>query len=218
MRVIPSFDKLEDCHAGFDLGFEAAAVKQLALEGGKETLAHGVIETVPHRAHRRPHPGLVTALAEGERGVLTAMVRVMNHLSMPALSERHVKRCQYQFGAQMSFHRPAHNLAAERVEHHRQVKKAGPGWNVADVSDPQTIWRRNGEGAFNQIWSGFGGAVAHGGGTPSASAGAVKPRRAHQPRHSLVSHVVALRLELGVDPWHAVGCVRAAMNRGDSRA
>src|ERR1700675_1438656 len=55
------------------------------------------------------------------------MVGVMNHLRRPALSERHVKSCQYQFGAQMSFHRPAHNLAAERVEHHRQVKKAGPG-------------------------------------------------------------------------------------------
>jgi len=45
----------------------------------------------------------------------------------------------------MSFHRPAHNLAAERVEHHRQVKQAGPGWNVADVGDPQTIGRRRRE-------------------------------------------------------------------------
>ena len=49
MRVIPSFDKLEDRDACFDLGFEAAAVKQLALEGGKETLAHGVVETVADR-------------------------------------------------------------------------------------------------------------------------------------------------------------------------
>jgi len=41
MRVIPSYDKLEDRRACFDLRLEAAAVKQLALEGGKETLAHG---------------------------------------------------------------------------------------------------------------------------------------------------------------------------------
>src|ERR1700676_4468346 len=151
MRVIPSFDKLEDRHAGFDLGFEAAAVKQLAPEGGKKTLEIGVVETVPHRAHRRPHPGLVTAFAEGERGVLAAMVGGMNYLRRPAFAERHVKRWQYQFGAQMSFHRPAHNLAAERVEHHRQIKKAGPGWNVANVSDPQTIGRRRGEVALNEI-------------------------------------------------------------------
>src|SRR3977135_3294946 len=128
MRVIPSFDKLEDRHACFDLGFEAAAVKQLALEGGKETLAPGVVVPVPHRAQRGPPPGLVTAFAEGERGVLAAMVGVMNHLPRPALSERHVKRCQYQFGAQMSFHRPAHNLAAKRVEHHRHGKESRPRW------------------------------------------------------------------------------------------
>src|ERR1700688_3280042 len=148
MRVIPSFDKLEARHASFELGFEAAAVEQLALEGGKETLAHGVVETVSHRAHRRPF-----------ESALAAVVGVMNHRRRPALSERYVKRCQYQFGAQMSFHRPAHNLAAERVEHHRQVKKAGPGWNVADVGDPPSIGRRRCEVAFNQIWSGFGGAV-----------------------------------------------------------
>src|ERR1700686_2849860 len=117
MRVIPAFDKLEDRHAGFDLGFEAAAVKQLALEGGKETLAHGVVETVSHRAHRRPHPGLVTAFAEGERGVLAAVVGVMNHLRRPALSERHVKGCQYQFGAKMTFHPPPQNFRAERSGH-----------------------------------------------------------------------------------------------------
>ena len=46
VRVIPSFNKLEGRHACFDLGFETAPVKQLALEGGKETLAHGVVETV----------------------------------------------------------------------------------------------------------------------------------------------------------------------------
>src|SRR5260370_16076643 len=124
----------------------------------------------PTEPIRRPHPGLVTAFAEGERGVLAAMVGVMNHRRRPALSERHVKRCQYQFGAQMSFHRPAHNLAAKRVEHHRQVKKAGPGWNVADVSDPQTIGRRRGEVAFNQIWRGLGGAGPPPGGHPPAPA------------------------------------------------
>jgi hypothetical protein len=82
---------------------------------------------------------------------LAAVIGVMNHRHRPALSERHVKRCQHQFGAQMSCHRPAHDLTAERIEHHRQVKKAGPGWNVADVSHPQTVGCRGGEVAFDQI-------------------------------------------------------------------
>jgi hypothetical protein len=46
MRVIPSFNKLEDCHARFGLGFEAAAVEQFAFEGGKEAFAHRVIEAI----------------------------------------------------------------------------------------------------------------------------------------------------------------------------
>jgi hypothetical protein len=48
MRVIPPLDELEDCDACFDLGFETAPVKQLALERGKETFAHGVIEAIAH--------------------------------------------------------------------------------------------------------------------------------------------------------------------------
>ena len=90
----------------------------------------------------------------------------MNHSGGAALPARQVECRQHQFGAQMSFHRPADDLAAQRVEHHRQVKKAGPGWNVADVGDPQTIGRRRREVAFNEIWSGFGGAISHRGGNP----------------------------------------------------
>jgi hypothetical protein len=44
------------------------------------------------------------------------------------------------------------------------------------------------------------------------------PRGDNRPCHSLAPDPQALRLELGVDPWHAVGRVRAAMNRGDSHA
>jgi hypothetical protein len=48
MRVIPSFNELEDSHACFDLGLETALVKELAVEGGKETLAHGAVEAVAY--------------------------------------------------------------------------------------------------------------------------------------------------------------------------
>jgi hypothetical protein len=149
---------------------------------------------------------------------LAAVIGVMNHPLRPPLSERHVKRCQHQFGAQMSGHRPAYDFTAERVEHHRQGEKAGPGWNVADIGDPQTIGRRGSEVAFDQICSGFGGAIAHGGDNPPAPADAVKPRRVHQPCHPLAPDPQALRLELGVNPRHAIGLARAAMNRGDSCA
>ena len=74
LGIVPAFDELEDCHARFDLSFEAAAVEQFRFEGGKETLAHRVIEAIADRAHRGPHAGLAAALAEGERSVLATLI------------------------------------------------------------------------------------------------------------------------------------------------
>src|ERR1700730_11243646 len=96
MRVVPTLDEVEHHHAGLDLGFETLAVEQLAFEGGEEALAHGVIEAITHRAHRRPHAGLAAALAEGDRSVLATLVRMMNHLFGPMLPEGQVERLQHQ--------------------------------------------------------------------------------------------------------------------------
>src|SRR5580698_11299911 len=123
MWVIPPFDKFEDCHACFDLGFETASIKQLAFEGGKETLAHGVVETIADRTHRRPHSGLAATFAEGERGVLAALVGVMNHLGRTALPQCHVERLEHQLGAQIGLHRPAHDAPTEHIEHYCEIEK-----------------------------------------------------------------------------------------------
>jgi len=61
---------------------------------------------------------------------LATLVRMMNHGGGRALPQRQVERLQHRFGAQMGFHRPADDSAAESVEHHRQVKKPGPGRDV----------------------------------------------------------------------------------------
>ena len=61
---------------------------------------------------------------------LATLVRVMNHGGGPTLPQCQVERLQHQFGAQMGFHRPTDDSAAESVEHYRQVKKPGPGRDV----------------------------------------------------------------------------------------
>jgi hypothetical protein len=58
--------EIEHRHAGLDLGLEPVAVDQLAFERGEETLPHGIVETIIHRAHRRPHCDLAVTFAEGE--------------------------------------------------------------------------------------------------------------------------------------------------------
>src|SRR5260370_810469 len=75
---------------------------------------------------------------------------MMNHGGGPTLPQRQVERLQHQFGAQMGFHRPADDSAAESVEHYSQVKKPGPSRDVSYVGDPQPIGRRGDEGAVHQ--------------------------------------------------------------------
>ena len=60
-------------------GSECDAIEQLALERGEEALAQRVVVAVADRAHRGPHAGLAAAPPEGERGVLAALVGVMDH-------------------------------------------------------------------------------------------------------------------------------------------
>src|SRR5215471_11274823 len=123
-RVIPAFDEIEYRHACLDLSFEAATLEQLAFERGEKALAHRVVEAVAHRAHRGPHPGLLAASSEGQRGVLATLIRMMNHTVSAPLLECQVQRLHHQLGAQMALHRPAHDPAAENVEHHRQIEEA----------------------------------------------------------------------------------------------
>src|SRR5918994_5529617 len=90
--VVPAFDELEDRHARLGLGWETLARKQLALKRREEALAHRVVVGVAHGSHRRPHLGFLAAKAEGNRGVLRAVVGVMHDAFRPPLPERHVKR------------------------------------------------------------------------------------------------------------------------------
>src|SRR5215470_10489097 len=164
-RVIPAFDEIEYRHPRLDLGLEAAALEQLAFERGEKTLAHRVVETVAHRTHRGPHPGLLAAPSEGERGILAALIRMTNHTVRASLSQRQVECFEHQLGAQIALHRPTHNPAAKNVEHHRQIEEAGPGGDIGYIRHPQTIGRGGTEVALDQIRHGPCLVIAHGGTT-----------------------------------------------------
>src|SRR5712692_7135069 len=86
-RIVPAFDEVEDGEARVGLRAEAFAIEQLALERREEALAQGVVVGIAHTAHRRPDASLATAAAEGERRVLAALIRVMNHLGRLALRD-----------------------------------------------------------------------------------------------------------------------------------
>ncbi len=76
--VVPALDEVEDHHPRFGLGFETPTVDQLAFQRREETLCHGVVVGISHRAHGWFHVHLATPKAEGNRGVLGTLVRMVD--------------------------------------------------------------------------------------------------------------------------------------------
>ena len=76
--IVEAFDELKDGHARLGVGSEAMSVDQLAFEGGEETLAHRIVVGVADGAGGWTNPGLLAAIAESNRRVLRAFVRMMD--------------------------------------------------------------------------------------------------------------------------------------------
>jgi hypothetical protein len=84
-----TLDELEDGNARLDLCLEATPIEQLAFECGEEALRHCVV--VSDRPHRGPNTRLPTAFAELDRGMLRALIRMVDHAARPLLTERDVE-------------------------------------------------------------------------------------------------------------------------------
>src|SRR5208283_1067801 len=218
MLVVPALDKLKHRAARLGWGLKAAAREQFAFQGREEAFAHRVVVAIADRTHRGAHSCFTAARAELDRGVLGALVGMMDNRAGAALPQRQVERLEHQLGAQMGLHRPPHDPAAEHVEHHREVEEPGPGWDVGDVGHPQAVGLRREEVALDQIGGRARVAIAHGGVNPLAPAGADQTGPFQQPRHSLTPYFNALCSELGVDPWRTIGRMRALMNRTHANA
>src|SRR5258706_5486072 len=98
----------------------AKKLSHMALSHGSGFAGPRAGSGVADRAHRGPHAGVLATPAERERGVLAALITVVDDIARPTLADRHVEGVQHQFGAQMVGHRPADDLAAPGVEHHRE--------------------------------------------------------------------------------------------------
>ena len=165
-------------------------------------------------------PACLAALAKGQRSILAALVGVMDHGGGPALAKGHVERFEDQFGAQMSGHGPAHDAAAESVEHHRQVEKARPGRNVSDIGNPHGVGCWADEIAVDQIRRRARVMITHGGKHPGAPARAAQAGGLHQARDPLASGMDIRRAQFLaslVNPRRAIGSTRVLMDRADAR-
>ena len=63
------------------------------MKGGEEALSKRVVVTAPNRAHRDGDARLVAAAAEGQAGVLGAVVRMVDQTrAWPTVPEGHLQR------------------------------------------------------------------------------------------------------------------------------
>jgi len=161
-RVVPAFDPVKDRRPGFGLGVEPSAVEQLTFEGGEEALGHRIVVAVAHRPHRGADADLLAAAPEADRGILAALVGVMDHRGRPALPNGHVERVEHELGLQMGGHRPAHDPAAADIEDDREIEESGPGGDVGDIRDPELVGALGPEGPLDQIGRRRGGGIAAG--------------------------------------------------------
>lgn len=90
MRIVPSFDELKNGLTCFGLGAETGTVEQFAFECGKEGFAHGIIEAVANRTHRRVDSGFPAAAAEGNGCVLATLIGVVDDIQGAALQDGHL--------------------------------------------------------------------------------------------------------------------------------
>jgi hypothetical protein len=132
--------------------------------------------------------------------------------------QAHVHSVERQVGAQRGRRLPAHDAAAEPVEHERGVELACEGAAVPDVGGPQSIlgWRR--QRAVDQVRPAIRTNAGH---ARARAPGVCDPTQAkllHEPLRGATGAQPAgdaLPAELGMDPMDALDAVVALVHPRD---
>ena len=131
----------------------------------------------------------------------------------PALLHGHLQCLDYQLGAQVRRHRPAHDPPAEHVENDGQVEEADERRDVGDVGDPQAIRRVRLEVALDPIRRRPGLYISARRARPAAPAHAGDARRTHHPCDPLAADRDASFGQFGVNPRRTVRSPTIGVNR-----
>lgn len=140
------------------------------------------------------------------------MVAVEDHSRAgSARTLRHLKRALHHVGVEPLVHRPPHDAAVERIEHHRQVQPTLKGAMPRGGGDPEAVVSVMGEDALHVILSQLVKTAAS---APSlAVMHALKALGAHQAHHAMTRGAqLGLLSKLGVN---APDTVRAAATLED---
>jgi hypothetical protein len=115
--------------------------------------------------------------------------------------ERNPQRVQDEVSGHVRRELPADDHPRVHVDHEAEVDLALPGPQVAEVADPQPVWRLGGEVALHEIRALLGGRVRDRGAPRlRAPLRARQARSAHQPRDLVTADLLAVADQRGVHP------------------
>ena len=110
------------------MGSKPMTIQKLPFECSENTFPQGIVVAVTDRSHRGAHPGLATALSEGQGRILTAVIGVVNYRTGTTPVQGHVKGVQYQLRTQYGSPWPSPPLADSRRPGPRSDTKTPIPW------------------------------------------------------------------------------------------
>src|SRR5665811_2147267 len=118
----------------------------------------------------------------------------------------HLEGVDHELTPHVFSERPAHHLAVEQINDHRQKQPSFVGRNVGNVANPYLVGLGHGEVAIQEVRSNRQAVSAVRGRDPeTALAAGANAVLLHQPLHPLLAHANALSPQLPPDPRPAVG-------------
>jgi hypothetical protein len=113
-----------------------------AVDGEPAGPGQGVLVTVADLARAGTDAGILESFTIGRRGVLNAMVRMMDHAYERydgRLLQRHVKGAKAAFHGQRGRQIIADNEAGKGIRKQGQIGKTGLGGDIGDIADPHLL-------------------------------------------------------------------------------
>lgn len=125
---------------GFFAGRKAMTANTSPLHRSPQTLGRRIVPAVTLATHRTPHAIRFECRLKQMPTVLAATIRMHNQSRCRSTSEPgHAQRIHHQLLRHTRLDRPARDLTAEQVQHHRQIQPIFIGRRIRDVRCPDLI-------------------------------------------------------------------------------
>jgi hypothetical protein len=217
LTIVISFDVSEQIVPGSLLVRVASLMHEFGFDRAKAAFHRGIVPTISLPAHGLDHPGCIEDLAVIGSGVLAAAIGMMDQAWRRLLPlDGHGQCRDRQIRPHVVTHRPADDLPCEKIEHDSQIEPSFLGWDIGDVSEPDSI-RPLGDEFLGEPVGGNGPIMAAVGGACSEPARryCLDTVMAHEPLNPATARRVPQAAQGRMDSWPAIAPAMGQMEAPD---